>query len=181
MTGTETEFTHEGTSLNMARIKVSLASARRLNIRSVGSLPSSALPAVCAFLLLLCALDASAQQPAPRITGQINSSSRSTIAGSHPPATRSMHDSGRVSSNTQLPGMSIVLSRTPAQEADLQSLIAAQQAPSSTQYHQWLSPDQFAARFGVANSDIAQVESWLQQQGFAINSVSRSKNRITFS
>jgi hypothetical protein len=92
-----------------------------------------------------------------------------------------MQDSGRVSPGTQLPGMSVVLSRTPAQEADLQSLIAAQQDPSSTQYHQWLTPDQFAARFGVANSDIAQVESWLQQQGFAIEAVSRSKNRITFS
>jgi hypothetical protein len=165
----------------MARIKVSLASAKRLNIRFLGSLLSSALLAGCALVLLLCALGASAQQPAPRITGKINSSSRSTIAGSHPPATRSMQDSGRVSSNTQLPGMSIVLSRTPAQEGDLQSLIASQQAPSSPQYHQWLTPDQFAARFGVANSDIAQVESWLQQQGFAINSVSRSKNRITFS
>jgi subtilase family serine protease len=77
--------------------------------------------------------------------------------------------------------MSAILSRTPAQEADLQSLIAAQQDRSSTQYHQWLSPDQFAARFGVADSDIAQVQSWLQQQGFAIDGVSRSKNRIMFS
>jgi subtilase family serine protease len=92
-----------------------------------------------------------------------------------------MHDAGRVSSGTPLQGMSAVLSRTPAQEADLQSLIASQQDPSSTQYHQWLTPDQFATRFGVANSDIAQVESWLQQQGFAIENVSRSKNRITFS
>jgi hypothetical protein len=181
MTGTETDFTHEGASLNMGRIRVSLATARRRNIRSVGSLLFSALPAGCAFLFLLCSLDASAQQPAPRISGQINSSSRWTIAGSHPPATRSMQDSGRVSSGTQLPGMSIVLSRTPAQEVDLQSLIAAQHDPTSTQYHQWLTPDQFAARFGVANSDIAQVESWLQQQGFAIDGVSRSKNRITFS
>jgi subtilase family serine protease len=92
-----------------------------------------------------------------------------------------MRDAGRVASDTPLQGMSIVLSRTSAQEADLQSLIVAQQTPSSTQYHQWLTPDQFAARFGVADSDIAQVESWLLQQGFAIDSVSRSKNRITFS
>jgi subtilase family serine protease len=132
-------------------------------------------------LLLLFGLDTSAQQPAPRITGEISNASRSTIAGSHPPATRSMHDSGQVPSDTQLQGMSVVLSRTPAQEAALQSLIAAQQDPSSTQYHQWYTPDQFAARFAVADSDIAQVESWLQQQGFAINGVSRSKNRITFS
>jgi subtilase family serine protease len=177
----ETEFTHEGTSLNMAGIRVGLAWAGRRNIRSIGSLIGSALPAGGALLLLLFALDTSAQQPAPRITGEISNASRSTIAGSHPPATRSMHDSGQVPSDTQLQGMSVVLSRTPSQEAALQSLIAAQQDPSSTQYHQWLTPDQYAARFGVADSDIAQVESWLQQQGFGIDGVSRSKNRITFS
>jgi hypothetical protein len=181
VTGMETKFTHEGTSLNMAGIRVSLASTERWNIRSVGSLASSAVPAGCVLLLLLSGFDTSAQQPAPRITGEISNASRSTVAGSHPPATRSMHDSGQVPSNTQLQGMSVVLSRTPAQETALQSLIAAQQDPSSTQYHQWYTPDQFAARFAVADSDIAQVESWLQQQGFAINGVSRSKNRITFS
>lgn len=169
----------------MARIRTSLASAGRRNILTVGSLLSSTLPAGCAVLLLLCALHASAQQPAPqpapRITGAITNSSRSTIAGSRLPATRSMQDAGRVSSGTQLQGMSIVLSRTTAQEADLQSLIDAQQNPSSIQYHQWLTPDLFATRFGVASSDIAQVESWLQQQGFAIDGVSRSMNRITFS
>jgi Pro-kumamolisin, activation domain/Bacterial Ig-like domain (group 3) len=166
----------------MTRIRVSLASTRRWNIRSVNSLLSLALPAGCAFLLLLlCAFDASAQQPAPRLTGEISNASRSTIAGSRPPATRSMRDAGRVSSDTPLQGMSIVLSRTPAQEADLQSLIAVQQNRSSTQYHQWLTPDQFATRFGVADTDIAQVEAWLQQQGFAVEGVSRSKNRIAFS
>jgi subtilase family serine protease len=165
----------------MARISITLASTMRRNIRSISSFLSATLPAGWAFLLLLCALHASAQQLAPRIAGKISNASRSTIAGSHPPAIRSMRDTGRVASDTPLQGMSIVLSRTSAQEADLQSLIVAQQTPTSTQYHQWLTPDQFAARFGVADSDIAQVESWLQQQGFAIDSVSRSKNRITFS
>lgn len=130
---------------------------------------------------MLGTLGAAAQQPVPRISSQISNSSRTTIAGSHLPATRSMQDSGRASSSTPLQGMSIVLSRTAAQEADLQTLIAAQQNPSSTQYHQWLTPAQFASRFGVADSDISQVESWLQQQGFTVVGVSQSKNRITFS
>jgi subtilase family serine protease len=130
---------------------------------------------------MLGALGAAAQQPVPRISGPTSNSSRTTIAGSHPPATRSMQDSGRVPSSTPLQGMSMVLSRTAAQEADLQALIAAQQNPSSTQYHLWLTPAQFASRFGVADSDISQVESWLQQQGFTVVGVSQSKNRITFS
>src|ERR1700729_38955 len=77
LTGTETEFTREGTSRNMAGIRVGLASARRRNTRSVGSLVGSAVPAGCVFLLLLFGLDMSAQQPAPRITGEISNASRS--------------------------------------------------------------------------------------------------------
>ncbi len=77
--------------------------------------------------------------------------------------------------------MSIVFNRSAAQEADLQALIAAQQDPNSPQYHQWLSPEQFGARFGMAQADLDKVQTWLQQQGFAIDSVARGRNMIRFS
>ncbi len=77
--------------------------------------------------------------------------------------------------------MSLVFKRSESQEAQLKALLAAQQDPSSPQYHKWLTPDQFASRFGMSDADIEQVESWLQQQGFTISRVARSKNRILFS
>jgi subtilase family serine protease len=82
--------------------------------------------------------------------------------------------------DTRLEGISIVFNRSAAQEASLQALIAAQQNPASPQYHQWLSPDQFAARFGMADADLSKVQNWLEQQGFSIDSVARSKNAIHF-
>jgi subtilase family serine protease len=81
----------------------------------------------------------------------------------------------------KLEGMTVVFSRTQAQEAALQALLTAQQTPGSSEYHQWLTPDQFGAQFGMADSDITKVESWLQQQGFAVTGVSRSRSRIKFS
>jgi subtilase family serine protease len=117
----------------------------------------------------------------PRILGSIDSASRTTLAGSHPPIARAANDAGAVENSMALHGISLVLSRTPQQEAALQTLIAAQQNVASPLYHQWLTPDQFAAEFGVADSDIAAAEAWLQQQGFAIDSVARSRNRIMFS
>jgi Pro-kumamolisin, activation domain/Bacterial Ig-like domain (group 3) len=165
----------------MVRSKIDVVAMRGQSIELLRSLLSRWKGLLCGFLPMFVALGALAQQPAPRITVQVNDASRTTITGSRQPATRSMQDSGSVSPGTQLPGMSVVLSRSAAQEADLQSLLAAQQNPSSTQYHRWLTPAQFASRFGVANSDISQVESWLQQQGFTIDGVSQSKNRITFS
>lgn len=122
-----------------------------------------------------------AQTPAPRISEEIDSSQRALLPGSHPPMARPESDAGRMPSGTPLQGVSIVFSRSAAQEADLQTLLSAQQNLASPLYHKWLTPDQFAVRFGVADADIAKVQSWLQQQGFAIDGGSRSKDRVTFS
>jgi len=122
-----------------------------------------------------------AQSVAPRITSEITNSEQATLKGSLHPMAQARFDAGRVPADTKLNGASIYFSRTAEQEADLQQLIAAQQDPASQLYHQWLTPDEFAVRFGVADSDIAKVTSWLEQQGFSVDAVSRSKNRVTFS
>jgi subtilase family serine protease len=147
---------------------------------------SSALATAAIFALTLTA--ASAQPRAlqttslqPRITAPINNADRVTLAGSRSPQASPSADVGTVPTSMKLSGISLVFSRTPAQQADLDALITAQQTPSSPLYHQWLTPDQFAARFGVADADIAAVQNWLQLQGFAIDSVSRSRDRIFFS
>jgi subtilase family serine protease len=119
--------------------------------------------------------------PAPRISGPIVNSDRVTLTGSRSPLAIPANDLGAVPADTRLDGISLVFSRTPAQQAALDALIAAQQNPASPLYHQWLTPDQFAAHFGVADSDISAVSSWLQLQGFSIDSVARSRNRIVFS
>jgi len=123
----------------------------------------------------------SGQQPAARIRAEINNNDRVRIQGSKSPLARPENDAGRVPGGTKLEGINIFFSRSAAQEADLQALIAAQQDPGSPQYHKWLTPEEFGARFGLADSDISKVQAWLEQQGFTVSSVSPSKNRITFS
>lgn len=122
-----------------------------------------------------------AQRPASRITTEIVDSERAIIPGTHPPMASQGNDTGQVPAGTKLGGISIVFSRTASQEAELQALLSEQQNSSSPLYHKWLTPEEFANRFGVAESDITKVESWLEQEGFAIDGVSRSKNRVTFS
>ncbi len=117
----------------------------------------------------------------PRITAPIDNSSRATLTGSQSPRANPANDIGPVSPSMKLQGISLVFSRSAAQQTALNTLLAAQQNPASPLYHQWLTPEQFAARFGVADADISAVESWLEQQGFSIDSVSRSRNRIFFS
>jgi subtilase family serine protease len=128
---------------------------------------------------LLTVLSAGAQ--APRIAGEIGNGQQSTLENSLHPLAQAQFDAGRMAADTRLNGISIVFNRSAAQEADLKALIAAQQNPASPLYHEWLNPDEFAARFGMAGADLSKVESWLEQQGFSIDSVARSKNGIHFS
>ncbi len=122
-----------------------------------------------------------AQAPAPRLRAEISSSALSPLKGSLHPLARTQFDTGRMAADTRLQGMSIMFNRSEAQRADLEGLIAAQQNPTSPLYHQWLTPDQFAARFGMAQSDLDKVQSWLEQQGFTVDSVARSHTSIRFS
>jgi subtilase family serine protease len=124
---------------------------------------------------------AGAQAPAPRIRSEISNVQVSPLKESQQPLGSTQLDAGRMPSNARLNGISIVFNRSAAQEADMQALIGAQQDPQSPQYHQWLSPEQFGARFGMAQTDIDKVQTWLQQQGFSIDSVARGRNMIRFS
>lgn len=122
-----------------------------------------------------------AQGPQPRIAAEIDNSQRVTIAGSRPPKASAEFDTGRVPADTKLQSVSMVFNRSAAQEADLQALIAAQQDPNSPQYHKWLTPEDFGARFGMTDADISKAAFWLQQQGFTIDGSSRSRTRLSFS
>ena len=90
-------------------------------------------------------------------------------------------DLGLAPANLKLESLSLRFSMTPAQQADLNQLLAAQLDPSSPSYHQWLTSEQFGARFGLSSSDLANVSSWLTSQGFTITSVAKSSTFITFS
>ena len=138
---------------------------------------------VCGWITA-CALATTAmaaQTPAPRIRSEISNVAVSPLKASQQPLGSTQNDAGRMPSDAKINGMSIVFNRSAAQEADLQALLAAQQDPQSPQYHQWLSPEQFGARFGMAQADIDQVQTWLQQQGFSVDSVARGRNMIRFS
>ena len=121
-----------------------------------------------------------AQAPAARIRSEISSSYTTPLKVAQHPWVQAQYDAGRMPGDSKLSAMTLVFNRTPAQQAALEALIAAQQDPASPQYHQWLTPEQFGARFGMASSDLAKVQTWLQQQGFTIDAVARSKTFIQF-
>jgi subtilase family serine protease len=116
-----------------------------------------------------------------RLAGPIDNAARAPLPGSTPPRAMRSTDLGAIDAKTPLTGITLTFSRSAAQQADLDQLIAAQQNPASAVYHQWLTPAQFGARFGISDNDLATTESWLQSQNFTVISVSPSRDSITFS
>src|SRR5271170_7366753 len=116
-----------------------------------------------------------------RITGAVNGSSRTAVPGTVSGHAKHSVDLGLAPADRQLDSLSLRFSMTPAQQADLTQLLAAQLEPGSPSYHQWLTPEQFGARFGLSASDLAKVSAWITSQGFTITSVARSSTFITFS
>jgi uncharacterized protein (TIGR03437 family) len=112
-----------------------------------------------------------------RLSGPLDNNRRITLAGRVTARVRSGVDLGRVSGAFQLPEVTLYLKPS----ADPTPLIRDQQDPSSPQYHQWLTPEQYADRFGASQADIDQIAAWLRSQGLAVESVARARNFITVS
>jgi subtilase family serine protease len=121
-----------------------------------------------------------AQRPAARIQNDINSSAMVRLKGAQLEARPAQPDAGRMPSDTRLGGVGIVFNRSESQQAALEKLLAAQQDPALPQYHKWLTPEEFGARFGMAQTDIDKVQTWLEQQGLSVERVARSRNMIRF-
>ncbi|KAA6460211.1 peptidase S53 [Acidobacteria bacterium AB60] len=146
-----------------------------------GRLRMCGMLAACALALSLLSSAAVAQAPAARIAAEVNGAETAIIRGSQHPLANPDLEAGRMPASTPLSGLTLMFNRSAAQEADLKALLAAQQDPASPLFHQWLTSDQFAERFGMSQADIDTVSAWLEQQGFSVDSVNRSHNAIRFS
>jgi kumamolisin len=62
--------------------------------------------------------------------------------------------------------LAVVLTLDLRDSTGADALIAAQQDPSSPQYHQWIAPEEFQARFGPLPEDLQAAADFLQAQGF---------------
>jgi subtilase family serine protease len=76
--------------------------------------------------------------------------------------------------------MSLRFTPSAAQQAALDQLLADQQNPASPRFHQWLTPQQYAAQFGLSSNDIAKVTAWLTSQGFTVTGVANGGSFVTF-
>ena len=106
---------------------------------------------------------------------------RVSLRGSTHPLAQPQFDLGPAGANLQLDSMTLGLKKTAAQQTDLNRLLKDQQDLNSPQYHRWLTPEQFADRFGISRNDIDKISAWLEGSGFQVLSVGRGRGTILFS
>jgi subtilase family serine protease len=111
----------------------------------------------------------------------VDGSQTVTLEGNVHPLARAEFDQGVVNPNTRLERMMLLLKPSAAQQANLDALVEAQQNPGSPLYHQWLTPAEYGAQFGVSDPELALVTAWLTAQGFTVDEVPAGRQLVVFS
>ena len=143
------------------------------------SLTGSTLWSVLACLLV--AASPLAAGPPNRIHADLQNRQTFGLTGNIHPRLASAADQGEVEGSFPLPWIAMHFKMTAAQQADLDSLLKAQQDRSSPQYHKWLTPEQYAARFGLSEGDLAKVTTWLERMGFTNIQLARGGSFVSMS
>jgi uncharacterized protein (TIGR03437 family) len=130
-------------------------------------------------LLIIAGNCAGAQ--ANRVLQPVKGDQTRVIRGNTHPLAQAQYDLGPVDASLQMDHILLLFKPSASQQADLDQLLADQQNRSSANFHQWLTPEAFADRFGLSTNDQSKVVAWLQSQGLTVQESGRGRNWVAFS
>lgn len=125
--------------------------------------------------------DAQSSTVPSRIKEPVDESVLTTLHGNITARAQQQYDQGEAAPSTQLTHIRLVLKRSDAQQAALSSFMAQQLDPSSSNYHKWLTPEQYGLTYGLSDADIATLTSWISSHGLTVESVNKGRTLIFFS
>ena len=133
------------------------------------------------FSFLFCLPAAAVYAQPDRVRLAVETSQSTVLRGSVHPGARPENDRGAVDDSFVLPGIELLFKPSASQQMALDQLLAQQQDPASPNYHNWLTPEQYAERFGVSANDAGKVAAWAKSQGFTVTNTARGRNWVSFS
>src|SRR6266478_3730270 len=139
---------------------------------------------VCVWVwpLTLAAQTAATVLPARAvIRDRVDEHTLHTLAGNTRSQAIPANDRGQVPDAFAMDHMMVQLQRPAEQEQALRRLIDSLHDPKATDFHRWLTPDQFGQAYGLAQADIDAIRSWLESHGFTVNAIYPSRMLIDFS
>ncbi|MGH2910524.1 MAG: S53 family peptidase, partial [Solirubrobacteraceae bacterium] len=98
-----------------------------------------------------------------------------TLSNTAAPAAAAAPTAGAVPGGTQV---SFEVNLPPTDPAGAAALAKAVADPSSSSYHQYLTPAQWEARFSPSTATVSQVEKYLHGEGFQVDGVSADRMTI---
>jgi subtilase family serine protease len=116
-----------------------------------------------------------------RLGGAIDGRRSVVIRGSVPARAQRQFDRGAVEPSFRMSNVTLMLKPSPAQQAELDRLLVELQDPQSPNYHQWLTPETYAERFGASSGDLERIANWLRGAGFTLEYTARGRDFISFS
>src|SRR5437762_8354786 len=137
-------------------------------------LPRSSRPLILTLVLLLAAtalLAASANAH----KRNVDDNDTVVVHGNVHPLATPQNDRGPADPNQKLERMILLLKPRAGAKDSVDRLLAQLHDPSSPQYHQWLTPADFGARFGIADDDLAEVIAWLARSGLAVDEIANGR------
>jgi len=132
----------------------------------------------CMFAGGLCAGQTAVRSSAPAVNGD---SPLVQLTGHVAPIVPRSEDLGRVSPNLPFEHVLLQLKRTPEQEAALDQTIADLHDPKSASFHQWMTAEEFGAKFGATDAQIQQVSDFLTANGLQMEGTNEGRTMISFS
>src|SRR5882672_1414978 len=102
--------------------------------------------------------------PVPsRVTAKVEDTRTVELKGNVHPMARPEFDRGAVADSQPMTRMLLMLQRS------------AEQTKGSSNYHAWLTPEQFGKQFGPSDADVQAVTDWLTRQGFQVSKVAAGR------
>lgn len=120
-----------------------------------------------------------AQQAPP--TPSVDEGPLATLHGTVHPLARPEYDQGTVADEFPVQRLLLMMARPADRERDLQQFLRNVHAPGSPAYHQWVSPEEFGARFGATDQDTQLVSEWLLSHGLSVARITKGKSVLEFS
>jgi Pro-kumamolisin, activation domain/Fibronectin type III domain len=102
------------------------------------------------------------------------------LTGHIHPLAQARLDAGEAPSALQMGALDLVIAKSPELEEELDQLLAEQQNPKSQQYHRWLTPSQYGARFGATDTSIRVLSNWLRSNGLKVGEVPAGRGHLPF-
>ncbi|MGA2883272.1 MAG: protease pro-enzyme activation domain-containing protein, partial [Bryobacteraceae bacterium] len=118
---------------------------------------------------------------ADRIAHPLDLFQTQILAGNRNPKARPQTDQGPLDPSERIDSVTLVFRLSASQASDLDELLQEQRDPSSPNYHNWLTPEAYADRFGLSHNDLEKATRWLEAEGFRVDYVSRGRTYVTFS